>query len=213
MKYCIHIFIILLLPSLSFGQYFKAGPIVGLAATQVDGDGYGGFNKAGVSTGIFLQRTSANNQHLSFQFEMQFIQKGARKNAKPDKEEYDAFLLRLNYIELPLFIQYRHKHLAAEIGPYAGMLMYDYMADELGILPRQGVPFKKYDIGGYLGFYYYFNEHFSVNWRSGNSFLPIREIPSIDSHYDIFTRIFNRGWYNIASIISFRYTLYGKTDE
>lgn len=182
---------------------FKAGPLLGLSATQVDGDGYGGFNKAGLVVGGFLQINV--KPKLDFQFEITYINKGSRKNPRPDKGDHEAFLLKINYIEVPFSFLYHYKKVSGELGGYIGYKTYDYMADENGELPQQNILFKKTDVGGMMGIYYHINEHWMINMRSSNSFLPVREYPSIDRHFDLYNRIFNRGWYNIVSTISFRY--------
>jgi hypothetical protein len=182
---------------------FRAGPILGLSASQVDGDGYGGFNKAGLVAGVFLQTNV--KPKLDFQFEITYINKGSRKNPRPDKGDHDAFLLKLNYTEVPFSFLYHYKKISGELGGYVSYKTYDYMADENGELPQQNILFKKTDIGGLIGIYYSFNEQWTLNWRSSNSFLPVRESSSIDQHFDIYNRIFNRGWYNMVSTISFRY--------
>ncbi|NUM49678.1 MAG: PorT family protein [Flavobacteriales bacterium] len=199
------LFFILFFPSFLFAQKtFKSGPLFGLSATQVDGDGYGGFNKAGLIAGGFV--LTELKPKLDIQFEIYYINKGSRRNPRPDKGDHDAFLLKINYIEVPVTFLYHYKKFSAELGAYIGYKIYDYMADENGELPQQNILFESTDIGGSLGIYYHFSEHWALSWRSSNSFLPIREYPSIDTHFDIYNRIFNRGWYNIVSTLCFRYT-------
>ena len=50
------ILVLLFLPSILFAQDFKAGARLGICATQVDGDTYEGFNKPGLTLGVFVNR-------------------------------------------------------------------------------------------------------------------------------------------------------------
>ncbi|MFQ3326732.1 MAG: hypothetical protein ACI8YC_001371, partial [Salibacteraceae bacterium] len=55
---------------------FKAGIKAGINTSQMDGDGYAGFNKINQQAGFFLQKTLKNNAQI--QFEIIYIQKGSR---------------------------------------------------------------------------------------------------------------------------------------
>ena len=56
-------------------QNFGGGLILGLSTSQVGGDNLGGFNKAGLLVGAFVNIPIS--ELLSFQMEMTYIQKGS----------------------------------------------------------------------------------------------------------------------------------------
>ena len=67
---------------ISFGQNFQGGPILGFTATQVDGDTYSGYNKAGVIIGGFVNKKFS--EKWSSQLEIKYIQKGSKKIGPSD---------------------------------------------------------------------------------------------------------------------------------
>ena len=73
----ISVLFLLFFPGLVFAQSFNAGARIGIIASQVDGDTYEGFNKPGLTFGVYVSRKISDP--FSMQFEMNFIQKGSRK--------------------------------------------------------------------------------------------------------------------------------------
>ena len=87
-----------------YSQDFNGGVLGGINATQVFGDSYSGPNKAGLYLGVFVNRYFSKRS--SVQLELDYIQKGSRKNPDGSTGDYDTYLLRLNYIELPVLYKY-----------------------------------------------------------------------------------------------------------
>ena len=69
------ILIISACPAVVFSQGFKAGFTLGIAATQVDGDTYGGFDKAGPVAGVWVGRNLGNS--WLGRMELRYAQKGS----------------------------------------------------------------------------------------------------------------------------------------
>ncbi len=109
--------LIFTLPFSSLAQVFNAGVIAGISGSQVEGDGYGGYNKLGFIIGGFTN--TSFSEKLSSQLEIYYINKGSKKNPQPDKGDVDAFSLNLNYVEVPISIRYAHKKFIFEGGLYA----------------------------------------------------------------------------------------------
>ena len=88
--------VILLLCITSHSQAFFGGIALGGVTSQIDGDHNNGFHKVGFTGGAFvgLELTDI----FEAQFEIKYIQKGSRSDA----EDPDQFLIRLDYVELPL---------------------------------------------------------------------------------------------------------------
>ena len=89
-----------------FSQQFKAGALAGIATTQVDGDTYAGYNKAGLLAGGFVTHKFSPESKWSASFEIRYIQKGSRKVPHPDKGDFADYKLKLNYAEVPLLLKY-----------------------------------------------------------------------------------------------------------
>lgn len=193
-----------LLFSLSFyGQVFKVGLIAGLSGSQVEGDGYGGYNKLGFIVGGFTN--IEHSEKFSTQLDMYFINKGSQKNPKTSEGDVDAFKLNINYVEMPFALRYHYKKFIVEAGLYYSVFLNYSMSDEFGEVTDEPFPFKKYDFGGFLGLNYKINEHIIFNLRSKNSFVPVRDFQNLDQQIGILNKLLNRGWYNLDLNFTLRY--------
>lgn len=162
----------------SNAQVFEAGIKAGVAASQISGDGYDGFNKAGIIAGIFSRIEFSDQHHI--QFELTYTQKGSRKNPKTSEGDTEFFLLRLNYIEIPVLYQYDYKSFTFEAGSYLGTLVGTHLEDENGSfeLPSNVNQFKNIDLGVSAGLAFNFNENVVMSWRYSNSIIPVRDFNS-----------------------------------
>ncbi len=181
-------------------QGFKAGVQFGMTGTQVTGDALSGFNKAGLFAGFLVNR--AVGKLGDFQLEMNFIQKGSRKNAQPSKGILDAYLLRLNYIEIP--IMYRFKivePLSIEVGLQLAYLISSSEYDINGIISTDPTVegFKKLDFSAFTGLHYQINKHIGISFRYGYSILAIRPKPQ-NVHYR-----YDAGQFNEVLCTAFQY--------
>ena len=204
MKNLLVILFIILFGSLtSFSQVFKTGLILGISGSQVEGDGYAGYNKLGFIAGAF---TNTNlSEKWSTQFEIYFINKGSFKAAHPDKGDYRQFDLNINYIEVPIALRYNYKKFMLELGLYGSKFLSYHMKDEYGERKITQYPFKSFDFGGLIGLSYWINDHFIFNLRSKNSIIPIRDFLNYDQNIGISNKLFNRGWYNVDLNFTIRY--------
>lgn len=174
----------LLTPTLLFSQGFNAGIRAGICGTQVDGDTYEGFNKAGITAGIFVSRKLSDN--FSLQLELNYIQKGSRK---PLDDFNTFYLMRLNYVEVPLLLQWHaSKNIDIFAGPSLAKLLNYLEETEMGVY--QGPLFEKYEIAARIGISYKLSEQWSVDGRYSNSITTIR--PSPAAH----TLFYDKGQYN-----------------
>lgn len=180
MKYKILFFFFFLYSFNAYTQSFKAGFQLGMTATQVDGDKSAGYNKPGFFGGIFVNRPLENNK--AWQLEMNFIQKGSRINVDPNSANPQTYLMRLNYLEVPVLFQKKiKKNFGFEAGGSAGYLIsakeYDmgYLMDE-SALPT----FRKFEISGIAGMTYILTSKLIFHFRFQYSLTSIR--PYDDSY-------------------------------
>ncbi len=194
----------ILLNSVCFAQDFNAGILAGVNASQVSGDNYSGFNKAGILAGIYTNLDVG--EKVNFQLEINYSQKGSRKNPNTAEGDHEFFLLRLNYIDVPLMVKYFHNNFSFEGGVYYGRLFHEHMEDEEGVttIPENFNQFKRNDVGALIGINYNFTDNINMNWRFNNSILPIRDFDSGESYL-----YFKRGSYHTYLSFSFRYTFFG----
>jgi hypothetical protein len=117
--------IILIIAAFSgYGQRFNGGAMAGMASSQVAGDTYAGYNKVGPLAGFFVNYYPSTQS--SVQMELYYVQKGSRKSADVVEQDYESYLLRLNYVELPVFYRYHIGWFAIEAGPSLAFFMKGY---------------------------------------------------------------------------------------
>lgn len=188
-----------LLPLSADAQSFHAAVKGGIAATQVSGDNLSGYDQFGGVLGGVVGIPIGKKIDLNL--EILFVQKGSRKKANPDNGDFEEYLLRLNYFEFPLLLQYKHNdRIALEAGPIIGVLVSSKEEDELGPYnynePR---PFDRTEVGAGGGIQYRFADNFSVVSRFETSVLPIRP------HESGKTYQLNRGQYNTVLLFALQY--------
>lgn len=201
-------------------QRFKGGFIGGMTATQVAGDTYSGYDKAGLFGGCFVnlpfhKKTGIKKDsivihtndkkkidtlffdHWTVQMELDYIQKGSRKNPN-ENNNFTSYRLRLNYVEIPILVKYiLSDKWAFEAGPAYGVLV--HYKEETNYIPIIGKAFKKNALSAIIGVYYSITNRLKINIRTSNSILPVRE------HSSGAKRFFNRGQYNDDLCFSLHY--------
>ena len=181
-------------------QQFHGGVIGGIAGTQVAGDQLSGYNKAGIFLGGYVNLDVGEKSAL--QMELTYFQKGSRENPK-EKNNYYSYLLRVNYIEMPLLYQYKAGKFIVETGPSAGFLLNYYEEDNLEVISdHQGyIKPARVTLQVNLGISYFITEHIGVGLRTNNSLLNIY---SENQTGDV-RRIFDYGRYNDSLILIMYY--------
>ncbi len=102
-------FLLLMIVALSFvtatyGQNFFGGLIAGGVMSQVGGDDRGGYHKLGLVGGAFAGLKLSED--LDIQMELKYIQKGSLSNDVENRPATDPFLIKLDYIDLPIVFAY-----------------------------------------------------------------------------------------------------------
>ena len=184
-------------------QDFNGGLMAGLVGSEVAGDTYSGYHKAGLFVGGFVNYQFSNRTVL--QMELEYFQKGSKRNPKPEIDDYTQYLFRVNYIELPVLYQYvASKRIKVEIGPSAGFLVgyyeerdYEEISDEPGYNKPAPMTLQLN-----LGMYFYMLDNWAVSLRTNNSLLNIR---SENREGDVI-RLWGYGQFNDCLVLSVFYT-------
>ncbi len=186
-------------------RHFRAVFSAGVVGSQVDGDTYGGYNKAGLMAGVFVNRPIS--EKIELELGLSYIQKGARKNANPAKGDYNSYLLRLNYVEIPVIVKYTYKKFKPEIGiAYARLFKYSEQNSAVGYYNNNNLLNR--DISYYWGCGFVLSENLLAKFQYGYSMVPIRPYNAQGVYLGTFwTRIFNKGLYNHLIALSLNYTL------
>jgi hypothetical protein len=134
---------------------FKGGIEGGIMGTQVDGDTLGGYDKAGLRVGGFIEREITKD--IGMQFGILYVQKGAKGEKNPDKlsSYYES---NLHYIDMP--ITGRYYHTSGIIGEAGIAFGYLFQQKEMGydafaVYREDDDPgFNKFELSWHLGLAY-----------------------------------------------------------
>lgn len=182
-------------------QEFTGGLKAGIVGSQVDGDGYRGFNKPGIFGGGYVNLRTSDLS--AFQMEIAFVQKGSRKNPNYEMDDFEQYLLRTDYVELAILYQLLYSNkLAFEAGPAFGYLMHTY--EERDQMETHTVPFRKSVVNYIGGIYYFLNDRTGINLRVNNSILSLRDYDRLPG--DTY-RFFHYGQFHVSVVLAVQFRL------
>lgn len=162
-------------------QPFSAGITAGIAATQVDGDSYSGYHKAGPIAGIWVQANT--NTPWSVMAKFRYIQKGSF--AKGQTPGTTLFKLRLSYLELPILCLYRiNSRMNLAAGLSAGYLASLREFNSSGAVPRQqAIALRRYEVAAMGGIIIDLYEHLRAEAMFSYSAVPLMPAPPLLEHW------------------------------
>ncbi len=175
------LYLIVLLLSIAclngFSQRFEGGLIGGLNASQVDGDLYSGYHKPGIALGGYVQTNLSRTLYAGM--ELKLMQKGSRNTDSLAVEGQIKYIMRLNYIDLPVYLGIRtSERISLLIGLSPGYLISGAEYNDYGKFAKADQhPFNSLDLQALLGFRFQFTRRLFVDVRGAYSLLPIREHP------------------------------------
>jgi hypothetical protein len=161
------------LQTVLWAQRFNGGALIGICASQVDGDTYGGFDKVGLQGGVFVNTKFSDA--WGAQMEIKYNGKGARK--KTSKDDFETYSRTLHYIDLPVMINFTIKEkYILDAGLVPGYLFAkNGEEDGYKISGEELSGYKKFDLSWLLGFNYRITDNFIANIRYSYSLFSIRE--------------------------------------
>jgi len=186
--------------NVAVAQRFDAGLIAGFNASQVEGDEFKGYHKAGILAGIFVQTDIA--PAIVAGMEIKYSQKGSRKKHDPKQPEIEKYVMRLGYIDIPLFMGFRTNDRSMIIGGIApGILLHSKEIGSYGELPEEDQQdFNTFDLQPFVGFQFDFLERASVDLR-----FALSVVPSVDKTGTNY--YWHNGLYNNVISLAFYYNL------
>lgn len=195
MKKLIFPALLLLIVQVATAQRFEGGILAGFNASQVEGDTYKGYNKPGILAGFYVQTDVA--PAIFSGIEIKFSQKGSRNRNKPEDPTPEKYIMRLNYIDVPLFMGFRTNEWGAVVaGVSAGYLISGREFNEYGqFVEEDQNEFKTFDLQPFVGFQFGMLDNLKLDLRLALSVLPIRERPFNTTSYWI-----NNQFSNVISL-------------
>jgi len=189
--------VVLFIINHSAAQEFNAGAYGGMVVSQLDGDYYAGYNKAGIIGGAFVNRFV--NKKTGYQLGLRYISKGS-KHADSEAGEY--YKSALQYIEMPVSIRYFiRKNIDLEGGLALGYLIKSMEDTDGNGLLEPNPPFKKAELSGLVGGTYHWTKQFSFGGFFSYSITPARPYSSTPD------KIIDYGQRNNVIYFAFCYTI------
>lgn len=186
--------------NVGLAQRFDAGLIAGFNGTQVEGDSFKGYHKAGLLAGVFVQTDIA--PAIVAGMEIKYSQKGSRRKYDEKQPEIEKYVMKLGYIDIPLFMGFRTNDKSMIIGGIApGVLIHSKEIGAYGELPEEDrQDFNTFDLQPFLGFQFDFLERASLDLRLAISVLKCSDKPKTNYY-------FHNGLYNNVISLAFYYNL------
>lgn len=185
----IAIMLVCLSKQASFAQYndeyntFIGGLVAGANFTQVDGDGYKGYNKVGLNVGgiVYLPFGEMDlpvEGTIALSMEVLYSQKGSMSNGPSAAYGLKSQKINIQYAEVPIQLNYFRGTQKSSVG--AGLSI-GYLAryEELidnggGTIVKNGYPFRKYELSFVLTGNIHIWKGLFISPRFQYSLIPIR---------------------------------------
>ncbi len=145
---------------------FRAGILGGFNASQLDGDSYRGYDKLGASVGLGVKYRLPEKK-ISLGMEILYSMRGSVEALKVGDAQDK---IKLDYIDVPVWVAYREWNIDFQGGLFFGRLI-NVKTELLGQYEPEN--FKKIDAGVFLGATYHFNDNFGASLRFTRSFINL----------------------------------------
>ena len=155
-----------------YAQSFNAGVFGGINASQVDRDGYGGYNKLSLTGGVYVNRELSKNFY--WQLELKYGGRGAYYLGENVVEDFH--LTSFRYIELPISINYQFEEkIQVEVGfspdVLIGFMAYNDQRIEVPLDEKLGGN-GRFGLNALAGVHYWIRPSFGVGLRFTYSVVP-----------------------------------------
>lgn len=187
--------LIIIFLTLSFvlpAQSFYGGLTAGFSASQIDGDEQAGYEKIGLLSGVYVGRDLSSD--LAFNIELYYIGKGAVMNTKnPDGTVWQKFKTQLNYVEMPVFLEWNlHEKFSVSGGLASAFLVSSKLYNLGRLMSEEYYDMKDFDFQPAVKLEYIFNDKFGLNLRFSYSPVSVRK---------------DLGWFNNNMSLAARYRI------
>ena len=178
----IAIIFFVIFPFVSNAQLFEGGIDFGFTASQIDGDGSGGYHKLGTAFSVYASMKIKKKWDIYSG--VGYVLKGAATGSK-----YEYFETNLNYAEIPLVVDYSPFNNIS----FSGGFIYGYLFK--GIQKTTFAVFDQKDLNLLRNEFSYL---LSLNYKLGNN-LTLRLI----SNYSIVPITIYQGNFLVSNVIAY----------
>lgn len=187
--------ILILLPFVAYSQRFKGGLLLGINASQIDGDSWYGYNKAGLNGGAFIYTQLQSK--WAVQMEIEYSAKGSASQKKDSLTIRRKFVLR--YVQIPILVKYDFaKYFQAQAGVSFGYLFYAGQNDGYGY-EKLNLDLKPLETALCIGVNFAYFHPLDLNLRYSYSVMPIYD------RYPGASYAYGDAWYNNIFSLSIYY--------
>ncbi len=177
MKKIVLVLVVLSCISLSntWAQRFKGGVLIGMNASQIDGDNWGGYYKTGLVLGAFVN--TSFDEKWGGQLEIKYSSKGSANGFN----HFEPQKIRLRYVDIPVLARYNAtEKLKLEAGVGFNYLFSDsyYNGEWMDDANDDLHPIES---ALNLGINYTYFSRFDFNLRFSYSLFPVRGNSSTSS--------------------------------
>jgi hypothetical protein len=172
------VFALLFSTVLTAQEPLRMGVRAGMNFAQISGVGMQGFNKFGVLAGVGLHWRF--KPHWSFDPEITYSMKGARKNPNVDAGDYTTYTIEADYLEIPALFGWhmdKKDRFTLDFGLTFGVLVRERV-EQNGAQLTQGRGFNRFELGAALGISYQLTKNWAFQFRLQNSIIPIKPYAS-----------------------------------
>lgn len=157
-------------------------PVIGLNASQIEGDNLKGFKHFGFTAGLGAIVPISSNENWQVSIETTVSQRGVRETSRTVETPYNITGLTLNYVDIPVVLHYLDPHGKMLFGiglSYSRLVQQPH--GTLSFNPSYFVPdtsdmsFLRNDIMAVADFRFTIWRSLRLNFRVGYSILPIKK--------------------------------------
>jgi len=189
-------------------QLFEGGINFGLSASQIDGDGRGGYHRLGP---VFNVYAAINiKPEWKIYSAVGYVMKGAYTGSK-----YEYFATNLNYAEMPLLAEYKPFNNVS----FSGGIVYAYLFNGLqkttfAIFDEDDLNLLKNELSLLLSFNYFFSDKMTLQLSTNYSLFPITNYQgsilttNLILYYLFYYGVTSQLWWNNSIRLTMRFKLF-----
>ncbi|MEA3450955.1 MAG: outer membrane beta-barrel protein [Bacteroidota bacterium] len=210
MKKLITIIAILLSFSNIYAQLFDGGIDFGLSASQIDGDGRGGYHRLGPVFNVYA--TININSEWKINSGIGYVMKGAYTGSK-----YEYFATNLNYAEIPLLVEYKpFNNVSFSAGFAYAYLFKGIQKTTFTIFDENDLNLLNNEMSLLVSFNYFFNDKMTLRLSTNYSLFPITNYQgsilttNLIVYYLFYYGATSQLWWNNSIRLTLRFNLFSE---